>query len=334
VSGVRGEAPIHQAGPTTIRVEAARYLSAARVERVKPELEIGLSDRCYLPRLDDLASDWVAHVAVPALRALRAGRGGASIPSFCSIGTGSGLDVLAAIEVLGASRVGLTDLHDDVVSAAVENVRRNYAGPESLAIEAGAGDLLEPLRCSGARYDVIYENLPNLRAARAEEVSVARRSGTHLSPRQEAVPPVVERNLLVLHYLALRQTRDFLRPGGVVLSTLGVRVPLAVFPQMAAQAGLSASFLTYGWKVQAEPESVLADHAALQRDGLGPFHFYRADALARRFAGLDPAASGRGSFAIEDGLRPQRLDAVTAYDLFKRGVTIGHTVVVLKSEPA
>jgi methylase of polypeptide subunit release factors len=316
-----------------IRVDATRYLSAARLERVKPELAIALTDHCYLPCLDDLTSDWVAHVAVPAFRALRALRGGAPIPSFCSIGTGSGLDVLAAIEVLGATRVAFTDLHEDVVATAVENVRWNHTGGAPLAIEAGVGDLLEPLRARGAHYDVIYENLPNLPAARAEELAVARKSSTHVPPRKEVVPAVVERNLLDLHFLALRQSRDVLGPDGVVLSTLGVRVPLEIFAKMAAEAGFSSSFLTYGWKVQAEPESVLADHAAMQRRGLGPFHFYRTDLLADRFAGTDPALSGHNAFAVESALTSERLDAATAYDLFRRGVSIGHTVVVLKSEP-
>jgi methylase of polypeptide subunit release factors len=38
------------------------------------------------------------------------------------IGTGAGLDALAAIEVLAPAQVLVTDLHYDVVAAAVRNI--------------------------------------------------------------------------------------------------------------------------------------------------------------------------------------------------------------------
>ena len=142
----------------------------------------------------------------------------------------------------------------------------------------------------------------------------------------------MQRNLLELHFIALRQCLERLRPGGVGLHAR--RSPsLGGLPETTA-AGFRASFLTYGWKVQAEPESVLAAHAAMQRDGFGPFQFYRADLLAERFANLDPVTSGRHAFEVEDALGSARIDASSAYELFRRGVAIGHTVVVLESEAA
>lgn len=314
-----------------LRVDAARYLSEPLPRRIRRELALQVSAHCFLPRLDDLASDWVAHVAVPALRLLRRQRGGDRVESFCSIGTGAGLDVLAAIEVLDAARVGLTDVHLDVVAAAVENVRRNLAGSGGVVIEAGTGDLLEPLRGFGTRYDVIYENLPNVRAGSADEVAAERTSSTHLPPRAEHVPPEVERHMLDLHFLALRQARDFLAPGGAVVSMLGARVPLEAFLRMGEAAGLSSSILTYTWKVQAEGESVIRDLADRQRRGLGPFHFYRAEALRRRFASVDLDTSGALALEIERSLGPERLDAERAWEAFQAGESIGHTAVALRS---
>ncbi len=316
-----------------LRIDASIYLGEPRPQRVKRELAIKVSEHCFLPRLDDLAGDWVSHVAVPAFRLLRDERGGAPVRSFCSIGTGSGLDVLGGIEIFGPSRVGLTDVHDDVVAAAVENVERNHAGAAPLVVEAGAGDLLEPLRRFAARYDVIYENLPNVPAASVEEVAADRTSSTHVPPRAEAVPPLVSQQMLDLHFIALQQAREFLAPGGVVLSTLGARVPLEVFLQMSEAAGYSGSFLTYTWKVQAEAESVIRDHARRQRDGFGPFHFYRAELLRERFESTDLATSGRNALELERSLAPERLDAVRAWEAFEAGERIGHTAVVLKSVP-
>jgi hypothetical protein len=140
--------------------------------------------------------------------------------------------------------------------------------------------------------------------------------------------------MLDLHYLALVQAKDFLAPGGAILSILGTRVPLQTFLALGNLAGYSSSFLTYTWKVQADPEEVIGDHAKKQKEGFGPFYFYRADVLKKTFAPVDIATSGQNALAIERSLLPARLDAVSAYKAFKNGQKIGHTVAVLKSELA
>jgi hypothetical protein len=138
--------------------------------------------------------------------------------------------------------------------------------------------------------------------------------------------------MLDLHYLALVQARDFLFPGGAVLSCLGARVPLRALLSLGEVAGYAPSFLTYGWKVQGNPEQVIRDHALSQRNGFGPFYFYLAEVLEKTFAQVDPAESGRKALEIESALLPQRLDAASAYAAFKNGERIGHTVAFLKSK--
>ena len=153
-----------------------------------------------------------------------------------------------------------------------------------------------------------------------------------MPPRTEPVPDHVRDNLLVLHYLALVQARDFLTPGGAVLSTLGARVPLRSFLDMAEQAGYAAGFLTYTWKVQADPQDIISSYAAWQRNGLGPFYFHHADDLKAAFSILDPLEAGKRALEIEEALAPKRLDAFAAFEALRRGARIGHPVAVLKSE--
>jgi hypothetical protein len=135
-----------------------------------------------------------------------------------------------------------------------------------------------------------------------------------------------------LHYLALVQAKDFLLPGGAVLSTLGGRVPLDVLLALGRLAGFNSSFLIYTWKVQADPEEVIRDHARKQKEGFGPFYFYRAATLQRVFASVDEATSGTNAIEIERSLLPERLDAAGAFEILQRGERIGHTVAVLRSE--
>jgi methylase of polypeptide subunit release factors len=317
----------------TIEVPTKSYLDLSQSVRIKERLSIVLSSHSYFPRIDDLQSDWVAHVAAPAFKLYRSQGGDVPVNSFCSIGTGSGLDVLSAVEILGATRVGLTDVHEEVVATAVNNIVQNTLASHKLEIESGYGDLLSPLRPFHARYKVIYENLPNVPLGNAGEVAADRKSSTHLAPRSEPLPELVRNQMLDLHYLALVQAKDFLLPDGVVLSTLGGRVPLHVFLSLGESAGYSSSFLTYTWKVQADPDEVIRDHAQKQKEGFGPFYFYRADVLQRAFDLIDLKTSGKNALEIERSLLPERLDAVTAYAVFEKGEKIGHTVAVLKSEP-
>jgi hypothetical protein len=316
----------------SILVDTSRYLQIDRPQRIQPQLSVEITGHCFQPHIDDLQSDWVAHVAAPGFKVYRQQRG-ADVESFCSIGTGSGLDVLSAIEILGATRVGLTDVHEDVVDAASANVARNVAcnqfAPHSVTIQSGFGDLLSPLLPYAARYDVIYENLPNILSQDAEVVAEEKKSSDYVPPRAEEVPQLVKQQMLDLHYLALLQAKAFLKPGGAVLSCLGARVPLDVFLSLGNLAGYKPSILTFGWKVQGDPE-LIKDYRQNQSNGFGPFHFYRAEVLQQTFAGLDAADTGRNALKIERSLQTRRMDPVTAYAAFKDGERIAHTVAVLQ----
>jgi methylase of polypeptide subunit release factors len=317
----------------SLSLDIASYLDIAAARHVRPRVEISVAERAWRPPVEDRQRDWVSSIVAPALKILRARRGDAACKAFCALGAGVGLDALAGVELLGADSVGVTDLFPDVAEAAADNVRRNLAPGNSVVLYAGAGDLLAPLGASGAQFDLIYENLPNLPLADAAEVEVDRTSGAFLAPRSEPLPQAVRDWLLALHYLALVQAHDFLKPGGAVLSTIGARLPLSVLTDMAEAAGHDASFLSYWWKAQADADEVIASYAQWQRQGLGPFRFYPLEALETAFAGLDLEQAGRRALELEDSLHPHQLDAEAAWALHRQGRRIGHTVAVLLSEP-
>jgi SAM-dependent methyltransferase len=317
----------------SLSLDIAAYLDIDQPRHVRPRVDITVADRAWRPQVEDRQRDWVASVAAPALKILRAQRGDAACKAFCALGTGAGLDALAGIELLGADVVGLSDLFPDVVEAAADNVLRNLAPNHSVALHAGAGDLLQPFRASGVRFDLIYENLPNLPLAHVAKVELDKTSAAFLAPRSEPMPQAVRDSLLALHYLALVQAHEFLKPGGAVLSTIGARVPLAVLAEMAEAAGCTPRFLGYWWKAQADAEDVIGSYAQWQRQGLGPFHFYPIEILEAAFARLDLEQAGHKALSIEESLRSHQLDAVAAWRLHRQGRRIGHTVAALLSEP-
>ena len=315
-----------------MQIDTTQYLKLAQApECLKETLNIQVTEHAFLPSADEILADWVATIATPAFKLIRARQGVQT--AFCSIGTGVGLDALAAIETLGATRIGITDVHDDVVAAAADNIRKNLKNPNGIVLEAGAGDLLKPLVRGGVspRYDLIYENLPNIPVDDAGEVASARKSSGHIPPRQETVPALMRKNLLALHYVALLEARNFLEPGGAVLSLLGGRIPLEVFGELGRLAGYRSEILIYGWKIQTDPEEIIGGHLRQQEEGYGPYHFYRAARLAEVFEGVSLETSGAAAQAIERQLAPDALSPSEALDAWKRGEVIGHTVVALRS---
>lgn len=315
----------------SIVVDVNKYLALnGATKRIKDYLSIEVADHAYLPKTEDIKSDWVAYIAAPAFKLIRE-KLGHDIDSFVSIGTGSGIDVLTGIELLGAKRVGFTDLQRSVVAAAAQNVRSNIKETSKIEFEFGNGDLLQPLQNGKRNYDVIYENLPNVPLASNTKIEDKRNSGHYLEKREEAIPEFVHEQMLDLHYLALKQARDYLAENGAVYSTLGGRVPLNVFIKLGELAGLRSEIFTYSWKVQAEPEDVISGYAAQEKAGLGPFRFYRAEDLQKAFANISVKDSGKRAFEIEKTLDSVKLTATAAYEAFKKGEVIGHTVAVLKS---
>lgn len=127
-----------------ISIDTAAFFSLNNTLRIREQADIRLSDRSYLPKANDPRSDWVASVTVPAFLALA--QTGIEVQDFCTIGTGAGLDALAAIEILNARNIIITDLHDDVVSLARENIIQNTKQNHRVTVFAGIGDLLSPLR--------------------------------------------------------------------------------------------------------------------------------------------------------------------------------------------
>ncbi|MEE1762772.1 class I SAM-dependent methyltransferase [Streptomyces sp. SP18BB07] len=309
-------------------VSPGEFFQLSETKRIRSSIGLRLSDRSYLPKPESPRADWVASVAVPAFKTLA--HMGVLAPRFCTIGTGAGLDALAAVEILQSSTVGFTDLHEDVLAHARENIHSNLL-TEDVELIGSAGDLLAPLSGKLSEIDVIYENLPNIPVAGGEDLADGQTSSTFISERSEEIPGFAEKNLVTLHYLALQQAHPLLRVGGRVLSSIGARIPLSEILALSGAAGYNGSILTYTWKVQSEPTEVVGGYAQWEREGLGPFHFYPVSVLQEAFDGLSPAAAGARALRLEKELAPFEMSALDALAMVEKGERVGHTVAILDS---
>lgn len=320
----------------SVEIPAQTFFQIAPPTQIAETLRLRLTEQCYLPKAKDPLRDWIARVACPAFQNYRRRRPLAAerLERFCTIGTGAGLDALVAAEVLRPGMIAVTDLHRDVVDQAMSNILANLRAPERLILRSGVGDLLAPFQNSQLRFDLIYENLPNIPLPEGLSLDDGQASSSFIAARGESVPALAQRYLMDLHYAFLLQAHGFLNPDGAVLCSIGGRLPLQAMLQTFAAAGYESEVILYSWKIQSEPDEVITGYAEAQKAGHGPFHFYLAEDLAAFFAQQPEITGNAGAEVLEKQLRPKQIDAETALTLHRRGRSIGHTVAVVEGRQA
>ena len=303
---------------------------------IKKIIQIELTEHTYLPKVLSPRSDWVASVATPAFLAFKEKYqiGQKGIDDFLTIGTGSGidaLDALAAIEVLTPKHITITDLHKSVVDTAIKNIRTNTSTLNSIEIDGFVGNLATPLLQIDRKYDLIYENLPNIPLIDGVDLFEGQNSSSFIQPTEKDLPETVKTDLLELHYMFLNQAHNLLKNNGRILCSIGSRVPIKSILEMVKQANYIPNIRLYTWKIQSEPAEVVGSYAEHQRRGLGPFHFYPIEILENTFSGLSSKAATANAFEIEQKLKPYAIDAETSIALVNKGKRLGHTVIVVEA---
>ncbi|KAF9037795.1 hypothetical protein BDZ89DRAFT_430879 [Hymenopellis radicata] len=322
---------------TEVDVNFSKFYCIGSAKKVNEDFTVKLTKLTYLPKVAEPRRDWVASVAVPSFIAHR--DSGNKVTKFATIGTGSGLDAVGALEVFPLEQLAMTDLHPAVVQAAAGNVFAATEGQPALAkvvnsMIALPGDLCTPLQVKPISFDLIYENLPNIPLdTKMRKLFSGQTSSTYVPERHEKVVNIANDSLLALHWLCMVQARELLALQGAIISSMGGRVPISNMITMSESAGYNPDVLTYTWKIQSEPEEVIGGYKRNQEEGMGPFYFYPADVLEETFKDRSPAMSTKEALQLEEALLPYRLDAVEAYNKHKTGeLVVAHTVVCLRSK--
>ncbi|OCQ53250.1 N5-glutamine S-adenosyl-L-methionine-dependent methyltransferase [Photorhabdus australis subsp. thailandensis] len=297
---------------------------------LKEPLNITVTPNTYPPKIDNQRADWVVTAALPAFNALS--RQGHKVRNFAAIGTGAGIDALVATEILTPSTLTVTDLHEDVVKLAQRNLHRNIT-KDDISIHAVCGDLCEPLMSLGIKFDLIYENLPNIPLPETVHLLEGVNSSTFAIWEQPETSTNEQNYLLELHRLFLKQAKPLLTETGKAVSCIGARVPLESMLLMARTEGYEPEIIVYNWKEQSEPFDVISGYACNQQKGLGPFYFYPVDAVRETFKFISSEYAAKNAQEIEKRLAPYAIDAESALSHLNQGEQLAHTVAVIASTP-
>ncbi|MFM2479806.1 class I SAM-dependent methyltransferase [Celerinatantimonas sp. YJH-8] len=310
-----------------INFDIEQFFHSSDFENIKKNVSLNIVDHTYKPKISDPKSDWVSSVAVPAFQYIFKEKG--IQDNFASLGTGAGLDALAACQILHSKRLVVTDLHEDVVKLATSNIQNNLQN-NAIEVIGKAGDLTYPLEDLGIKYDLIYENLPNIPLLNDINLLDSQNSSTFIADRIEKIPDSITKSLLSLHYLAVKNSQQLLNPEGDIISVIGGRIPLSeilTIPQLCHSHG---EIILMTWKIQSEATDVINGYLEWEKNDYMKFHFYPVEKLQEVFTDQSYITGQDEAIKMETALKPYELSSEEALRLTNKGVPVGHTVVVLK----
>ena len=301
--------------------------------RTAAEVRVAVNEYSYLPP-GEMDEGWLPNVRAAFTALGRARR----CDTFCSIGCGPGVDAILAAELINPRSMILTDLRDDVVELARENVLRNCTSLDAGRLLGLTGSLCDELIARGLSADVIYENLPNLPTSTLNLASGCRTASFFDPGQSRPVPAEFADNMLALHYLFLSQVRNCLSADGVVVCSIGLRVPLDLVLRLFEINRFRSEILAVGAVRQLAAEEVLPHYADIEAASPNrtPFLFFPHAALVEAVRKSDrPDVSRRDLIAAVAGRADLALSAQEAYHAvrFGDGAHVGHLGAVILGTP-
>jgi hypothetical protein len=266
-----------------------------------------------------------------AFRAFAAIGARSAVEDLLVLGTGNGLDVLGALEIFDdLKRLTATDVHRACVEVARANVIENTTSlAAGVALDFRSGSLMEPVPPE-RRFDLVYENLPNLPAPETDQLRRGTIGGRFFDAADVAVPARFAAHRLALHHRVLVEARPFVRAGGAMLTALGGRVALGVIFDLHRACGYEPALVAFDVKRQVEPELVVPQYARAEAEHGVRFTFYASEAIAPvarvRASGLEGQDLAD---AVAGDLERLALSAREAERLVRRGTPVAHSVLMV-----
>jgi methylase of polypeptide subunit release factors len=294
---------------------------------------------------DYYRNDWTAFAFRAFLRLVKDFR--LKVDSFCTIGTGVGLDVLLAIETFSPRAVFMTDLTTPVAQIAKRNVFNNLRKP-LLYERRRDGSGITEIGCrlfedkevfAGAKFDLIYENLPVLPLYTLDRRGEPYQSASFASVDDYPSPPqsYVE-DLLFTHYEFLVQAKRFLNPAGAVLCNIGARIQKDKILEMFDYLGYDTQVVVYDLKRQTEADSNLPAYKKCSDKTGVNFYFYSYDVI-KAFCHL-PDYDVLGGLAdswsrrdIQKMLGEHKLSISEALERQNQNLPVAHEVMTILGVP-
>jgi methylase of polypeptide subunit release factors len=305
-------------------VDATAYLAPYPQRRVRRPVRLALTEHSY-PLEPWVEESWLA----VAFRAFARLAGRSRIRDLLIVGTGNGLDALGAAEIFDLRSLAVTDLFEESLAVSRENILSHLESQGEPELSFHAGDLLSCVPAP-ARFDLVYENLPNIPATAEVALELGINSGRFFRATKLSVPAPFADHLLALHHRCLREAWRHVRPGGGVLTAIGGRMPDDVVFDLHRACGYLPELVAFDVKLQGEPDLVLPGYRRVEDERGLEFTFYASEAAdivaERRRSGLD---GQQLVDTVAPDLRRLSMSAREAERRSRRGEQVAHSVLMI-----
>ncbi len=272
---------------------------------IRKHAKIICNKHTYPLNLADLKNEWI-YFAIKGFQKLKAEK--QKFKTIAIIGTGSGIDAIAANELFHPETLVITDIHQQALKIASVNFLNNLGSHKPKEFLALKGNLCDLLIQQKIKADLIYANLPNIPFQGKDILEDIYTSTFFEEWEQQTVPAVFREHLLELQYQFLKNAKKALAPKGKILVSVGTRVPEKTLVKLFEKTGLRHSTLVTGLKLQSQADEVLSGYAQAERKFGVRFKFYKYSDQKRS------------------------ITATQALKLHQQGVPIGHTLRLIITE--
>ena len=250
------------------------------------------------------------------------------------VGTGNGLDALGAAEILNPSTLTVTDLYQESLGVARENVVSHLEDPASIELGFHAGDLLSCVPAQRS-FSLVYENLPNLPSPPDLELRLGTIAGRFYAPSTPPAPEPFAKYMLGLHHRLLQQAWPRINDSGGVLTAIGGRMPNEVAFGLHRECGYEPELAAFDLKLQVEAGLMIPPYERAEAEHGVEFRFYAPEAIPV-VAGLRDA--GLEGQPLLDAAAPElerlSMSAREAAARVRHALPVAHSVLMIFGEPA
>ncbi len=250
------------------------------------------------------------------------------------VGICSGVEAIALLQILKGAlrRVIVTDVDEGILEGTLYNLQ-NFSRQAGITAEVIplVGSFCEPVEKQGYSVDFVHANIPNLPASGTEDLSKGAEKGTFLPALlyEGYKPP--EKFVgwaLGAQYAYLQSAKAVLNEGGTVMTELGGRIPLELVEELFHLVGLTMHEVVVGFKEQTEALIDFVGYHRLEEQYGVEFEFYlynESFSLFKKKGLQNPTAQMTGK-EIKEMLKPFKVSAGQALELYHQQIPIGHTV--------
>ena len=274
--------------------------------------------------------DWL-YLGLLAIKAI-AQKKGDQINSAAFIGSGNGVETIAALKLLpNLKTIFVTDLASGIQTGIVQNICANAKQDlQGICTFCFQGRDCQPLP---EQVDLIYGNLP-LIMFDSEEIAKHNLSLTTLTDSSAYINLSQGTNDMLLRYSLLSQlgfllsAKEKLTPKGSILTFIGGRVPYYAIEECFKRAGLSHRKLFTSFKRQSDPQ-FFKQYAEYELRHNVDFAFYDyklgKEIIQSKLGLLIPEViAGFEDDELKVLLAPALLSARQAYENHLKGLPVAH----------